>query len=41
VDLIVMGALGMTGLTSLIMGSTTERVIAQAPCGVMVVKRVM
>ncbi len=41
VDLIVMGALGMTGLTSLIMGSTTERVIAQAPCAVMVVKRVM
>jgi nucleotide-binding universal stress UspA family protein len=31
----------MTGLTSLIMGSVTERVIAQAPCAVMVVKRVM
>ena len=38
-DLIVMGALGMTGLTSLLMGSVTERVIAQAPCSVMVVKR--
>lgn len=38
-DLIVMGALGMTGLTSLLMGSVTERVIAQAPCPVMVVKR--
>lgn len=40
-DLIVMGALGMTGLTSLLMGSVTERVIAQAPCAVMVVKRVL
>jgi nucleotide-binding universal stress UspA family protein len=38
-DLIVMGALGMTGLTSLLMGSVTERVIAQAPCAIMVVKR--
>jgi nucleotide-binding universal stress UspA family protein len=41
VNLIVMGALGMTGLTSLVMGSVTERVIAQAPCAVMVVKRVL
>lgn len=41
VELIVMGALGMTELKSLIMGSVTERVIAQAPCAVMVVKRVM
>jgi nucleotide-binding universal stress UspA family protein len=41
VDLIVMGTLGMTELTSLLMGSTTERVIAQAPCSVMVVKRLM
>jgi len=40
-DLIVMGALGMTGLASLVMGSVTERVIAQTPCAVMVVKRVM
>jgi hypothetical protein len=39
-DLIVMGALGTTTLTSLIMGSTTERVIATAPCCVMVVKAV-
>jgi nucleotide-binding universal stress UspA family protein len=37
--LIVMGALGMTELKSLVMGSVTERVIAQAPCPVMVVKR--
>jgi nucleotide-binding universal stress UspA family protein len=40
-DMIVMGALGMTGLTSLLMGSVTERVIAQSPCAVMVVKRVL
>ncbi len=40
-DVIVMGALGMTGLTSLLMGSVTERVIAHAPCAVLVVKRVM
>lgn len=41
VDLIVMGVLGKTGLTSLLMGSVTERVIAQAPCAILVVKRVM
>lgn len=40
-DLIVMGALGMSGLTSLLMGSVTERVIASAACAVMVVKKVI
>ena len=40
-DLIVMGALGMSGLTSLLMGSVTERVIASAPCAVLVVKKVI
>jgi nucleotide-binding universal stress UspA family protein len=38
-DLIVMGALGMTELSSFLMGSVTERVVAYAPCAVMVVKR--
>jgi len=38
-DLIVMGALGMTELSDLLMGSVTERVVAYAPCAVMVVKR--
>lgn len=38
-DLIVLGAMGRTGLESLLMGSVTERVIAQAPCAVLVVKK--
>jgi nucleotide-binding universal stress UspA family protein len=39
IDLIVMGALGLTSLEALLMGSTTERVIARAPCAVLVVKQ--
>lgn len=38
VGLIVMGSHGRTGLKRILMGSTTERVIAQAPCPVLVVK---
>jgi nucleotide-binding universal stress UspA family protein len=38
-DLIILGSHGRTGLTRLLMGSTTERVIGQAPCPVLVVKR--
>ena len=41
VGLIVMGALGFTGVKSFFMGSVTERVIAQAPCCVLVVKRIL
>ena len=37
-DLIVMGAHGRTGLTRLLMGSITEKVIGHAPCPVLVVK---
>ena len=40
-DLIVLGAMGKTGLESLLMGSVTERVIAQAPCTVLVVKKLL
>jgi|WetSurMetagenome_2_1015567.scaffolds.fasta_scaffold250635_2 nucleotide-binding universal stress UspA family protein len=40
-DLIVMGALGFGGVKSLFMGSATEKVIAQAPCGVLIVKRIL
>lgn len=40
VDLIVVGSHGRTGLKRLLMGSVTERVIGQAPCPVLVVKRV-
>jgi hypothetical protein len=39
VDLIIMGSHGRTGLKRLLMGSVTERVIGQAPCPVLVVKR--
>lgn len=38
-DLVIMGALGLTGLKSFFLGSVTERVIAGAPCSVLVVKR--
>lgn len=37
-NLIVMGSHGRTGLTRLLMGSVTERVIGHAPCPVLVVK---
>ncbi len=39
VNLIIMGSHGRTGLPRLLMGSVTERVIGQAPCPVLVVKK--
>ena len=39
VNLIVVGSHGRTGLRRLLMGSTAERVIGQAPCPVLVVKK--
>jgi nucleotide-binding universal stress UspA family protein len=39
VDLIIVGSHGRTGLKRLLMGSVTERVIGQAPCPVLVVKK--
>ena len=39
VDLIIMGSHGRTGFKRLLMGSVTERVIGQAPCPVLVVKK--
>jgi len=36
-DIIVMGSHGRTGLTRLLMGSVTSRVIGHAPCSVIVV----
>ncbi len=39
INLIVMGSHGRTGLKRLLMGSVTERVIGQAPCPVLVVKK--
>jgi nucleotide-binding universal stress UspA family protein len=38
VDLIVMGTYGKTGVKKLLMGSSTEKVIGSAGCGVLVVK---
>jgi nucleotide-binding universal stress UspA family protein len=38
IDLIVMGTYGKTGLNKLLMGSTTEKVIGNASCAVLVVK---
>jgi nucleotide-binding universal stress UspA family protein len=40
VNLIILGSHGRTGLRRLLMGSVAERVIGQAPCAVLVVKRV-
>jgi len=37
-DVIVMGSHGKSGLTRLLMGSVTSRVIGHAPCSVLVVK---
>jgi nucleotide-binding universal stress UspA family protein len=37
-DIIVMGSHGRTGLTRLLMGSVTSRVIGHSPCSVLVVK---
>lgn len=38
VDLVVMGTYGKTGLKKVLMGSSTEKVIGSAGCGVLVVK---
>jgi hypothetical protein len=38
VDLIVMGTYGKTGLKKFLMGSSTEKVIGHASCGVLVVR---
>jgi nucleotide-binding universal stress UspA family protein len=38
VDLIVMGTYGKTGLKKLLMGSSTEKVIGNASCGILVVR---
>ncbi|QWR76644.1 universal stress protein [Candidatus Magnetomonas plexicatena] len=37
-DLVIMGSHGRTGLEKLLMGSVAERVVALAPCSVLVVK---
>lgn len=38
VDLIVMGSHGRTGITHLLIGSTTEKVVRKAPCPVLTVR---
>jgi universal stress protein A len=37
-DLIVLGTHGLGGLTHVLMGSTAEKVVRKAPCGVLTVK---
>ncbi len=37
-DLIVMGAHGLTGLAHVLFGSTADRVVRKAPCSVLVVR---
>ena len=39
VDMIIMGSHGRTGVKKLLMGSVTERVIGQATCPVLVIKK--
>lgn len=38
-DLLLMGSMGKTGLTRIIMGSTTEKVVREMPCSVITVKQ--
>jgi len=38
-DLLVMGSMGKTGLTRMIMGSTTEKVVREMPCSVITLKQ--
>jgi nucleotide-binding universal stress UspA family protein len=38
IDLIVMGSHGRTGITHLLIGSTTEKVVRKAPCPVLTVR---
>ncbi len=37
-DLIVMGTHGTSGITHMLLGSTTEKVVRKAPCPVMIVR---
>ena len=37
-DLILIGSAGVTGLKTIIMGSTAAKVVAHAPCSVMVIR---
>jgi len=37
-DLVVMGTLGRTGISKLLLGSVAERVVRFAPCPVLVVR---
>jgi nucleotide-binding universal stress UspA family protein len=38
IDLIIMGSHGRTGITHLLIGSTTEKVVRKAPCPVLTVR---
>ena len=37
-DLLLIGSAGLTGIKRALMGSTAAKVVAQAPCSVMVIR---
>ena len=38
IDLVVMGSVGRSGLSGMLIGNTAERILRKLPCSVLVVK---